>query len=187
MRIRARAATEAEAKQQVESARSVIYQRLPNYIFGEGEECELQHAVASGLQNRNESIATVELGNAAPLGQLFAELELPQVCRGGLSFRDTSALSRFFGQTGGVTVAESLSEIGSRFNADWVLAVDGYPRIVDAARGGVLAIDLWVFHRSWQQPKRRELHLGGHPDILHARIAKTALDWLRKGLLDQWT
>ena len=71
------------------------------------------------------------------------------------------------------------------FSADWILAIDKYPSLVPTDGKPLPSSDvhLLVAGRSLQDPLRLKIHLGGHPDVLAPRIAKSGLDFLRKILL----
>ncbi|QEG39525.1 competence/damage-inducible protein A [Roseimaritima ulvae] len=179
LRITADGESEADALRQIEQTRDEIYRLVPEFIFGEGETFELQHAVAAGLTRRNERLLTVELGAACPLSQWMAEVpSAPQVYRGGLFAPDLPAV--LGAPVRPDTLDAGLQQLADRAAAEWVLVVDRYPTIPQTDQplpAFPVALTLW--QRGGDELHQRSLELGGHPDIIQARIAKAALDFCR--------
>jgi len=210
LRITAVAATAEACQTMLREARTEILQRVGDLYFGDGEEFEQQHAVEAKLRQRGERLMVVELGYAAPLGDWFAALGPSPVFVGGLSLGTADDLQPLWGNGGasetvrskvnesaGVdTVSASLDRCRTGWNADWSLMVDRYPDLATGLSQGqgsqdgqtstqastglpsaevalVVVSPDGCFHRSVQR-------VGGHPSIVHPRIAKTALAWLRQ-------
>lgn len=169
LRIATEAETEAECDAMIETTRQEILQRVGPYVFGEGEDFELQHALAGLLEQRGERLATIELGHAAPLAGWLADVVPREAYAGGLV---TAAIE---------TTAAALRPRLAALQADWLLVVDRYPTLQcgdDAASELTLTLCGRQPQQFWQQP----CSLGGHPGILHARIGKSALAFARSVL-----
>lgn len=169
LRIATEAETEAQCDAMIETTRQEILQRVGPYVFGEGEDFELQHALAGLLEQRGERLATIELGHAAPLAGWLADIVPREAYAGGLV---TAAIE---------TTAAALRPRLAALQADWLLVVDRYPTLQcgdDAASELTLTLCGRQPQQFWQQP----CSLGGHPGILHARIGKSALAFARSVL-----
>ena len=169
LRIATEAETEAECDAMIETTRQEILQRVGPYVFGEGEDFELQHALAGLLEQRGERLATIEVGHAAPLAGWLADIVPREAYVGGLV---TAAIE---------TTAAALRPRLAALQADWLLVVDRYPTLQcgdDAASELTLTLCGRRPQQFWQQP----CSLGGHPGILHARIGKSALAFARSVL-----
>lgn len=169
LRIAAEADTEAECDEMIDTTRQEILERVGQYVFGEGEDFELHHALALILERRQERLATIEVGHAAPLAGWLADVVPRDVYAGGIV-------------TGSIdTSPDALRQRLRAFQADWVLVVDAYPTLQqqdDGAKPLTLTLCGLAPHQFWQQP----CSLGGHPGILHARIGKSALAFARSVL-----
>src|SRR5690606_25669444 len=122
----------------------------------EGDEFELQHALALTLQRRRERMATIEVGHAAPLATWMADVVPRDVYAGGMVTAQVEA------------DPEALRQKLATWQADWLLVVDGYPtlqRSDDAAAEVTITLCGRATDQFWQQT----CSLGGHPGILHAR------------------
>lgn len=166
LRITAMTDSLQRCTEQIASTKTEILNRVGELYFGDGENYEQYHAIDSMLRARDESLALLELGYAAPLGHWFASLGETPAYRGGLSLAampDTP-----------------LTEIQSQFGADWLLVVDGYPAIPGDLVGHVPASDvrMWIVAADGKTYEET-IHIGGHPEILQPRIGKAAMACLR--------
>lgn len=179
LRITADGESEADALRQIEQTRDEIYRLVPEFIFGEGETFELQDAVAVGLGRRGERLLTIELGAACPLSQWMAAVPTSEpVYRGGLFAPDLAAV--LGGPVTAASLGDGLQQLAERAAAEWVLLVDHYPTIpVTDQPLPAFPVALTLWQRGGDELHRRSLELGGHPDIIHSRIAKAALDFFR--------
>ena len=120
----------------------------------------------------------IELGFAAPLGDWFASLGETAAYRGGLSLADTGDLRGMFEADSDERATEQATKM---FAADWVLIVDGYPTLDKTSNTPQAASDVRLVvvmpEGKWMSTKTA---MGGHPDVLHPRIAKAAMSWMRK-------
>lgn len=200
LRIEAHAETSEAATAQIEQARETVHRLAGNYVFGEGENFELQHAVKQALANWNESVVVVEIGHAAVIAGWLAALEAPETYLGGFSFPTRElALARLLPSTSQVSPsADPLSgpdaaqraeamlqqqalQIGQaarqHLQADYCIVVDSYPTLTPPA-GQVLPaapVRFAVAGPTEEDSLCVTEVLGGHPEILQDRIAKAAL------------
>lgn len=204
LRITATGDSDEECGSLIQATRAEILQRAGDLYFGDGEDFEQQHAIDRELKLRNESLAIVELGFAAPLGDWFAGLGETSSYRGGLSLANRSELERLRmnGMSGkrhenvaldednsandeGNAAADEKADgwPGQQFKSDWLLVVDEYPQINLHTEAGRPAAQVrFDVLGPNSQRYTRTTTLGGHPSILQARIAKAAMHWFREVL-----
>lgn len=184
LRISAMADTVSECEAMVAATRDDILRRVGDLYFGDGETFEQHHAVDAILRESNERLCVVELGHAAPLGDWFAAIGDSPVLAGGLSLVGAANLRHFAGIDDPHASLEKCFElIRQRFSADWLLLVDAYPDL-SRLENHVLpesTITFTVSHPDESLTSTSET-VGGHPSIVHSRIAKAGLRYLRQRL-----
>ncbi len=178
LRIIATGDTDQVCDQMIAKTRAEILDLVPEYYFGDGEDFEQHHAIDALLRQRNQSLMVIELGRSAPLGDWFASLgETPAYC-GGLSLATVNDLLRIYAAS---SLEEAIQKVSDTFAVDWILLVDAYPLLNKSSDKPQPASDVRLLVVS---PDGKHLvtktTLGGHPEILQARIAKAAMAWLRK-------
>lgn len=202
LRIIAEAASELECQRMIAQTRAEIIDLAGEFVFGEGETFELPDAVAQLLAARGQCLAAVEIGAAAWVSSAMAAAQASDVWAGGISLPPQHPLAhapadnrlRSF-------VADTL---GSERPVDWILLVDRYPALptaaTDGARANVAASAAdgagladgadgaavrfaLLPAATGRQTVQWERRFAGHPDILHARIGKTALELVRQQLI----
>ncbi len=193
LRIVARGIDDAECQTHIDSASTAIHAALGDRVFG-AELTELEDIVLQLLHQRGWNLATLECGSSAFLAsrmQRAATLSGMEtdLIRGGFCFPTHEAAHAFLTRskadassyTSEVTGLAQLADDCRRLaDADVCLAI-AYPDLdqPDALReGDVVAIgrELNIAHR----PK-----LLGTPDIQHSRLAKVAVDLLRRKLMSE--
>jgi nicotinamide-nucleotide amidase len=180
LRITATGASEEICQDKLQRTKEEIMQLIPDLYFGDGEQLEQYHVIDGELRRRGESLAVIELGSAAILADWFASLGPSSAYRGGVSVGSPDSLTRVFG---GNSETETLAMAKARLGADWLLMVDRYPTLEplnDRPMGAVEFRLLVVMPNG--QASSTTMSIGGHPDILQSRIAKSALGWMRKQL-----
>lgn len=206
LRITATANSPDECERLIQETRAEILNRVPELYFGDGEGFEQQHAIVETLLNRQESLAVIELGHAAPLADWFAGIHDAPCYRGGCSVTNQKQLRSLIGKeiskeaeetnqpfdTHGdtnnpahmqQTLLPLMNETARRFNADWLLLVDAYPSLHTDHAGPLPAqeVSFWI-----TRPDGSIIHehqsMGGHPEVIHPRIAKAAMQFLRHQL-----
>ncbi|WP_442510725.1 competence/damage-inducible protein A [Novipirellula sp. SH528] len=166
LRITATADSLQRCTEQIASTKTEILNRVGDLYFGDGENYEQYHAIDSMLRSRRESLAVIELGFAAPLGNWFASLGDTPAFRGGLSLASMPG--------------DSLDDMKIRLDSDWLLVVDAYPAIPSDLVGHVPPADVrFIIVAPNGNQHSHTIHIGGHPEILQPRIGKAAMAWLR--------
>lgn len=187
LRISAMADTVEACDEMIVATRQEILDRVGELHFGDGESFEQQHAVDEHLQKTGKRLAVIELGRAAPLGNWFAALGDSPAFAGGLSLGNLTDLCRLTDvQDNGdhdETLKNCFDVVCCRFDADWILLVNPYPSLESPDGKSLRAAEVTFTVRD---PNAR-FHsltdsLGGHPSIVHPRIAKAALMFLRRCL-----
>ncbi|TWU60562.1 putative competence-damage inducible protein [Rubripirellula tenax] len=178
LRITATADTDETCDAMIAQTRQEILRLVPEFYFGDGESFEQQHAIEARLRARDESLAVIELGRAAVLGDWFASLGDSPAYRGGLSLATRNDLVQMFAAS---DFSDAVDQVRTKFGSSWVLLVDAYPALDVASDTPLPAADVKILAIGPDGKKQPfELTIGGHPDILHARIGKSAMAWLRE-------
>ena len=180
LRITATGRDASDCQAQIEETRSEILERVPEFYFGAGDKYEQQNAINDALLAREQDLMVVEYGCAAPLGDWFANLGGTPAYRGGLSLANPQQLQDMLG---GETEQQALATLKQKCNLDWLLVIDSYPTLLHDAPLPQPAseITLNVITPDAEVLTKKET-LGGHPDVLHPRIAKAGMAWLREAL-----
>ena len=183
LRITATADTQQACDQMIDTTRAEILTKVGDLHFGDGESFEQYHTVDEMLSQRDQRLAVIELGSAAPLAGWFASLTESENYQGGVSFATSAALLEF---TSSKDIETAMKEMKKQFSADWVIMVDQYPTLRGAQgkQGGESPLPAADFTVQIMTPRetvyQHTQSLGGHPSILQQRIAKAALQYLRK-------
>lgn len=170
LRITAEGAEESECWRMIDATRQEIVRCAGEYVFGEGEDCELQDTLGQILAARDQRLATLEAGHGATLAGWLAGIRPSRVFAGGQVVAE---------------VRSDEAEVRSRLqtlDADWLLVVSGYPDLwTQADNLADVTISLCGRHPGefWQSRQQ----LGGHPSILHPRIGKAGLAFARSVLI----
>lgn len=183
LRITAMGESPSQCETMIEATRQEILARAGEFYFGDGEDFEQHHAIEQALCQAGHSLVIVELGYAAPLGDWFATVGDTPAYRGGISLATGDQLLVLAGSDHRL---EALRSLKRRFAADWIVVVDRYPSLsahaLSAAPAAPFRVEVLT---PGDEHLATEHQLGGHPDILHSRIAKTALAWLRHLVAEQ--
>jgi len=167
LRITASGRTPEECDAAMEPTIYTIHQCLGNLIFGY-EEDELQHAVVRQLQERGQTLATLECGTGGLLAHWLSSVDgSSQVYRGG-----QVVTGETFGTVDAANVARWTTQVRSQFCADHAILVGPFPEAGSDAR-----VQLAVATDDKVIPIA--IPYTGHPEILKARMAKSALNLLR--------
>lgn len=187
LRISVLADTVAQCESMIERTRQEILQRVGDLHFGDGETFEQHHAVDGLLRQSGGRLAVIELGRAAPLGHWFAALGDTPAFAGGLSLGDAGDLCRLTdvlassNESERQTLRRCFAVIKQRFEVDWILLVDAYPNLETLDGGTLPAAEIeFIVCDPADECRTMRDRIGGHPSIVHARIAKTALMHLRR-------
>ncbi len=191
LRIADIAANTDEYARKIQPTVHEIESALGNLIFGAGDD-ELQDAVQCLLDQRNLTLATIEIGPASWISNWMLETNSTQsqLYLGGLALPDVGTAQRVLGldrqDSSPNELYSRLAEAAAqRFSADIGLACGPYPDISSVEQGLPMAasdVTLALYQRG--VPTTAETRpLGGHPDVIHHRISKAALDFVRLAIL----
>lgn len=180
LRINATGVSQADCDEQISQTRDEILSRVSELYLGDGEDFDQQHAIDQRLASAGQSLSVIELGRAAPLGAWFAAIGPTPSYRGGVSLSHIDALMAMMETD---SLEESIEKVANRFASDWVLLVDAYPSLDPSADLPIPACDVSLVVRDPAgNVHHQSVSIGGHPSIIQPRIAKTAMQFLRKCL-----
>lgn len=178
LRITATGVSEEHCEAAISETRSEIMSLVPEFHFGDGENFEQFHAIDVILRERNQSLLVIEFGRAAQLGNWFASLGPDSAYRGGLCLAYSDELAKLFAAP---DESAALETAKGRFAADWLLLVDRYPPLDHSSDEPTPPVDIRLLVVSPDGKQHSTVTtMGGHPNILHARIGKAAMAWMRK-------
>ena len=205
LRIAARSHTNAEFQQLIAPTVAEIETALGDLIFGTGDD-ELEHAVARQLIERDMKLASMEIGASSliPDWMLAASPDAARFYAGGVAFptlRQASSWShrsavdlREAEVTTDLTTAIEIDEVTCgelaelvrvRFATDIGLAFGIYPtpsELAESSRVFEVVYAISLVTPAGQLIHTEKRSLAGHPEVVTARIAKTALDIMRRRL-----
>lgn len=191
LRIAAATTTEEEFLERIEPTRREIHRAFGELVFGEGE-IDLPDALHARLIEKQMRVGVVEVGSGAwiapmlsceqsssPYGMVEAKWlrALP-----GDSPKDDSAESSQWIQSQLATMARDLVR---ESNLDYGLAAGVYPdwESVQSATALPTTEFCMAVAAGTGKVKTSAIRLGGHPEVFYARLAKTAMNFLRLELL----
>jgi nicotinamide-nucleotide amidase len=191
LRITAEGATPDECAALMEPTAATIRQHLGSLVFGE-EDDELEHAVARLLAERDQTLATCEVGTAGSLARWMSRASgAERHYLGGQVICSTTMLEKFLGDAGPLVaasgsasreVAEAMAvACRAQTGADYALVIGPFPP--EGANNPEVP-----YHFSLATPERvvvKASTLAGHPSIWTPRAAKMALNLLRLVLVGE--
>ncbi len=205
LRMAARSHTEEEFNQLIAPTVDEIHTALGDLIFGSGED-ELEHAVSRALLDRKMTLASLEIGASSliPDWMLSASANPSQFYAGGVAFPTIQQASAWFERTANdANETETANELGQltdlsehacaklaqlvrlRFGADIGLAFGVYPTQQELAESSRVFEVIYAINLTGPTAEDNSIEkrsLAGHPEVVTARIAKTALDLVRRKL-----
>jgi nicotinamide-nucleotide amidase len=197
LRIAAQTASQAEFEQLVAPTIREIRDALGDRVFGEGE-IELHEAVHQILDERSIRLGVIEVGASCRISHMLAKLQshtqkglvLSQwfACESELTpylEQDAIAIPSGTEVTLQSALAQAAEKILERNDLDRCLAAGVYPtlREVSSAETIPYADFTMCLARRDAPTKTTTVSLGGHPDVLYHRLAKTGLNFLRLDLI----
>jgi nicotinamide-nucleotide amidase len=195
LRLASTAADELEAAKNMESTIQLIRATFGDFVFGQGEQ-ELPDVIFDQLARRSESLAVVEIGERGIIGDWIRELQSKspnaaiKVIKCFDRFSDLYADLHVESPDGNASPSvESLRNLAKLIRqsqkADWALVAGPYPpsaalRLLDDRQEDsfFIAVD-----GPGDRNNARRLRPSGHPDVVLHRIAKQALDDLRRQMI----
>ncbi|MEM6692571.1 MAG: hypothetical protein AAF664_24290, partial [Planctomycetota bacterium] len=111
----------------------------------------------------------LDLGASDGLASFFSEFTGSHHYRGALHRPDGNEIN--------------CEEVKKLLDCDWLLGVDSYPELDHQSNAPIPAVDakVMIIDPNGQLYEER-IQLGGHPSIIHSRIAKTAMMFFRSHL-----
>lgn len=192
LRIAGRAESDLAFRELIQPTIAEIEAGVGELIFGSGDD-ELEHAVTRQLRQQSLSLATLEIGAASWINDwmLAADETGDGPYCGGAAFPNATAATRWLGEHWDSRAADGdlddeywsalATQAAARFLTEAVLVVGTYPSKLAMENPQGPFEPVCVFRVDGKSQVLR-LSMGGHPDVLGPRIAKTGLDWARRCL-----
>jgi nicotinamide-nucleotide amidase len=183
LRIAGQAACETEFQLAIQNTIKQIRNAFGDVIFGEGET-ELNDVVQNLLAEQKRTLSVVELGAGAWIGQMLSEGFEPSLDSGlkHLSWSTSHRTTLDPNQLGKLAV-----ESKTAHQTDYALAVGVYPPLSEFSDSTSLPTTLLqvaIVDPEGKTIEKSQL-VSGHPELFYQRLAKTALDILRKELIGE--
>ncbi|HMC12408.1 MAG TPA: CinA family nicotinamide mononucleotide deamidase-related protein [Pirellulaceae bacterium] len=188
LRIVATTSSVAEALDKIAGTKTIIYERMGDYAFGE-EDDELEHVVVRMLSERAQTLAIVESATGGLVSHRITSVAGHELCfKGSLVALDAARLwfsreAQPSAPPGGSATPSELAQACLRhFGADWALSVGKCSRNADteeSAEAPIVPLAL----AGPEGTSAVELNVAGDPAIVKSRVAKSALNLLRLKLL----
>jgi nicotinamide-nucleotide amidase len=198
LRIAGRAKDESSFQELIAPTVNEIQAAMGDLIFGVGED-EIQDVVLRELRHKKVTLATLEVGAASSVGDwMLASSGGGDEFRGSLacptwrSAVDLLNIGETFGETASANGADFSSPddatmlkmavaLRERMEADLSLVVGRYPSYEEVVAAVAPFGPVFAFAGPNHQLVCRR-RMGGHPDVLGARIGKKGLDLVRRVL-----
>jgi len=181
LRIAALADNLDQFRTTIEPTVNKIFSAFGDVIFAEGE-LELNDVVLSLLHLRKKTLSVLEIGSGCWIGQLLSENLKPNSSSGLKHLEWIPTID-------GPETQEQLIELAidrlGRTRADYSLAVGYYPPSNSFAKQGSLPsteFNVVIAHSKNQVDVKSQI-VSGHPELFYQRLAKTALDTLRRKII----
>jgi len=187
LRITAEGATEEECNLAIEPTAAVIYEKLGNLVFGEGDD-EMEDAVVRLLRRHDKTLATAECGTAGLIADWLGDVaEGDGYYLGGTVATSDAALevppdliARHTAASAEVAQAMAAS-CRRRFNADYALAVSRFPEFDSSASK---PNPMFVALADANGVQVKSFPYAGLPALLRIFCAKRALNVIRLAMLE---
>lgn len=184
LRVTATADSIESCHAQMEPTLTTIRRCLGTLIYGE-EDDELQDAVVRLLKTAGKSLSTIEWGTGGIVSSWLNEADpVGAIYLGGMFVRRhpklrVRGLTSVAAEPGGMRDIVASMADGCRrdFETDYALAIGPFPAEPAGARP-----ELHLALAELAGVRTEAVSFGGHPDIVRARSAKQALDYLRLAL-----
>lgn len=192
LRITAEGATEEECDLAIEPTAAVIYEKLGNLVFGEGDD-ELEDAVVRLLRSQGKTLATAEWGTAGLVADWLGDVAegVDYYLGGAIATSDAALTSALEVPTdliarhtaASAEVAQAMAaNCRRRFNADYGLAVSRFPEF-DPSASKPSAMFVALADENGVEVK--SFPYAGLPALLRIFCAKRALNVVRLAMLEK--
>jgi nicotinamide-nucleotide amidase len=186
LRIACLAEHEQSAADASQSTEAEIRQALGDLIFGEGGD-ELDDVVYRMLKDKSESVSLIEIGGDSILASWLARHGTPADANARVGLVDAiwkSCLSTDEeSESGMIEAFRNLVDAQRvKSDTDWCLAIGPYPTYESIHSQTGMPTCKFVIAISGRHctTQSERFELGGHPELIHQRIAKSALDYFRR-------
>lgn len=198
LRIAARAQSSEDFEKLIQPTLEEIHSNLGDIIFGYDED-EVQDSLLRALFKSQQTLACVEIGGnwiQSAMQQIVGPSENVPAFLGGvfLGSHDTArqwCASESSNEPRNANSNDYLLKLAEQtrqqFSASIGLAVAGYPSHSQISSQPPGTAFQFTFAVSSSDPaldgKLDQRSMGGHPEVLNPRAAKSAMDWLRRMLV----
>lgn len=193
LRIAGRAQSSEEFEKLIQPTLDEIHSNLGDIIFGHDND-EVQDALLRGLVNSQQTLACVEIGGnwiQSAMQDLSGPPENSSAFLGGvfLGSHDTARqwCKSDVVSNEGEYLLKLAEQVRRQFSSSIGLAVAGYPshsQISSQPPGTAFQFTFAVSSSDLALDGKLDLRsMGGHPEVLNPRAAKSAMDWLRRMLV----
>jgi nicotinamide-nucleotide amidase len=186
LRITASGANEAECQAKIAPTFQEIHACLGDLVYGYEQE-ELQHAVLRLLNKTHLSLATLECGTGGLVAQALSAASANSAhYRGGEIMHPASTNATHGNDVIPLTkemLLQLTRQVREKFQADCALAIGAIPGQSWYVSPDATIPAVWLAVVSADNATILHTPYTGHPDILQPRLAKNALNLLRKWLL----
>jgi nicotinamide-nucleotide amidase len=183
LRIAAMAASEPEFHSAIQSTVEQIRSAFGDVIFGEGE-VELNDVVQILLSEQKRTLSIIEVGAGSWIGQMLSDGFEPSQDSG---LKHLSWLPNRPDSEDSKWLVKLALESKTTHHTDYALAVGIYPPLSEFTNESSLPTTL--LHVVIVDPQGEAIEktqrVSGHPELFYQRLAKTAIDLLRKELLSE--
>lgn len=188
LRIAVLAKDESEARVMAEPTKQEIHKALGDLVFG-ADHHELHHVIHDKLVAAGQSLGVIEFGDAAVVAPWLASLNAPDSARYGMTASKWYRCDPVMSLSGIQSTEQQddnrlqkATDFRNQFETDWCLMIGPYPS--PQAIGAMSGLPTFRFSITIVDPKgaitSHTIEMGGHPDIILARLGKTGLDHLLK-------
>jgi nicotinamide-nucleotide amidase len=191
LRIAAQTATESEFQRLIQPTIDEVRGTLGQLIFGEGN-VELHQAVHRLLSDRKLRLGLLEVGAGCWIAPMMSQeqdggpfgLRAADWCASERELHSRLSISATLPNTHSQLtdlLKRAAESMLNERNIDVVLAVGTYPTLEEVTRGaGLPHTDFTMcLAVAGKPPASTTISIGGHPEVLYHRLAKSALNFLR--------
>lgn len=186
LRILATGDTEEECRTKIAAAQTEIRRRLGHYVFSEGDDT-LDRVVMRMLAERDATLATAEAGTRGLLAAGLARTDDSERFLGGIVASAPGAQQALVEGGDDPFAAETARRMAVRcreqFSSTYAITVGWFPP-VDMSTIAADAPHAFIAIAGPDGVAHEKINLWGSPAILHSRVAKAAVNFLRLKLID---
>jgi len=181
LRIAALAANEEEFTRLIQDTLEQIRNEFKDVIFGEGET-ELNDVVQDILAQKQRTLSIVEVGAGCWIGQMLSDGFSPSSSSG---LKHLAWLPTLLADSDPKQLVELAQKYHRDSSSDYVMAVGFYPpadSLINEKSLPTTDLQVCIIGPAGRIVTKSQ-RVSGHPELFYQRLAKTALDMLRRELL----